>query len=244
MYSVIIIEDEFWTLRGIIEIFPWTKHNMKVVQTFTDSTAALDYIVQNQPDIVITDIEMPDTNGIMLIKKLRERKVRSKILVLSAHSNFSYAQELIKLGIFEYCLKPIHRKDADLVLKRLKFSLDSKSDIVMEADLVESQSANSRFSKIVQYINDHFSEKLTLNELCSSFNLNPDYCNKLFQKRFGCSYSSYLKKVRMEKACYLLRQNISIADVAVQTGYSDYYYFNKVFKSYFGITPYQYKNNN
>ena len=244
LYSVVVIEDEYWTLKGIVETFPFAKYEMEVKETFTDPAAALDYIVQNQPDIIITDIEMPDIHGILLIKKLRERMVRSKILVLSAHSNFTYAQELIRLGIFEYCLKPINRQDADLILNRLHFSLDSKTEIVTESNITESRSTNSRFSRIVQYINEHYADKLSLNDLCKSFGLNQDYCNTLFQKHYGCTYSYYLKSVRMEKACYLLRQNVSISDVAVQTGYSDYFYFNKVFKSYYGITPYQYKCTN
>lgn len=244
MYSVVIIEDEYWTLRGILETFPWKDYGMEVINSFTESAVAFDYILQNQPNIVITDIEMPDMDGITIIKKLRERKVKSKFLVLSAHSSFAYAQELIKLGIFEYCLKPVSRQDAQSILKRLKASLDLKSEIVIDSDLPENQLSNSRFRKIVAYINEHYAEKITLNDLCATYNINPDYCNRLFLNHFGCSYSSYLKNIRMEKACYLLRQNESIPDVAVQTGYNDYYYFIKAFKKHFGVTPYQYKNNN
>lgn len=244
MYSVVMIEDEYWTLRGLLEIFPWEKYDMAISKTFMDAQEALPFIVQQQPDIVITDIEMPGLTGIELIRKLCERKVRSRVVVLSAHSNFAYAQELIRLGLFEYALKPLSRESADMILKRLKISLDQGTNVVTEMELHEKVAGNSRFNKIACYVNEHYAEKLTLNELCQIYNISPDYCNKLFRSYYGDNFSGYLKKIRLEKACALLRQNASIPEVAAATGYNDYYYFIKVFKKQYGITPYQYKNNN
>lgn len=244
MYSVVMIEDEMWTLRGLLEIFPWVKYDMVVLKTFIDAQDALSFIIQNQPDVVITDIEMPGLTGIELIRKLCERNVKSKIVVLSAHSDFVFAQELIRLGLFEYALKPLSRENADTILKRLKVALDQGVSVVTEMDLNENISNNSRFNKVVCYVNEHYAEKLTLNDLCRIYKISPDYCNRLFRSYYGESFSGYLKKTRLQKACSLLRQDLSIAEVATATGYSDYYYFIKVFKKQYGITPYQYKNNN
>ena len=244
MHSVVIVEDEYWTLKGIIEVFPWAEYNMEITSSFAEPIAAVEYILKSKPDIVITDIEMPEMSGIALIKKLRERKCKSLIVVLSAHPNFEYAQKLIPLRIFEYCLKPFSREDASNILNRLKISLDSKSEILTDIDLHDYNSPNTRFRNIVSYVNNHYNENFTLEDLCADYNLNPDYCNKLFIRQYGCTYSNYLKNLRMEKACYLLRQNESIANVAAMVGYNDYYYFSKIFKKHVGVTPYQYKNNN
>jgi len=244
MYSVVMIEDEYWTLQGLMKLFPWEQYDMEVVDAFQDAKAALTYILRTQPDVVITDIEMPGMDGIELLHKLVERKVRSRLVVLSAHSNFQYAQELIRLGLFEYALKPLSREDADHVLQRLKISLDQGKTVVLEQEKGKSVTKNSRFNAIVQYIDAHYAEKITLNDLSKNFNINSDYCNKLFLSYFGDSFSGYLKKVRLEKACDLLKQDLSIHEVAAATGYNDYYYFIKVFKKEFGVTPYQYKNNN
>lgn len=244
MYSVVLIEDEYWTLRGMQALFPWADYEMEVAETFLDSQPALEYIIQQQPDIVITDIEMPGLTGIDLIHRLCERKVRTKVVVLSAHSDFAYAQELIRLGVFEYALKPLSSENAELILKRLKKSLDDGLSVVTADTLQETVSGNSRFNRIVHYIHEHYAEKITLGELCQNYNLSPDYCNKLFRSYYGDNFSGYLKKVRLEKACHLLQQGVSVLDAATATGYSDYYYFIKVFKKEYGVTPYQYKTNN
>ena len=244
MHSVVLIEDEYWTLRGLLATFPWEEHNMEVLQSYTDSTAALEFILQSRPDIVITDIEMPGMSGIELVTQIRNHGINSKVVILSAYSNFNYAQELIKQGIFEYCLKPLNRQNAESILSRLQASLENYATTTVSVPKNDDVlTNNTRFNKLVAYVNENYSEKLILNELCQTFGLNPDYCNKLFLQHFSCNYSNYLKTLRMEKASQLLQQDLTIAEVASQTGYPDYFYFIKVFKKHFGITPYQYKNN-
>ena len=105
-------------------------------------------------------------------------------------------------------------------------------------------SASSQFALLVDYIDRHFSEKLTLGELCDLFFISPSYASSLFQKEKGMSFSQYVTKLRMEKACSLMQTypHLSIAEIGEMTGYRDYFYFAKIFHRQMGCTPSAYRN--
>lgn len=102
---------------------------------------------------------------------------------------------------------------------------------------------NDAFKKLLQYIDDHFDERLFLKELTERFFINESYCCSLFRKVTGGTFSDYITKLRMERACTHLKQDIlPINEVAQRTGYNDCFYFSKVFKKYYGSTPSKYRN--
>ncbi|WP_165452756.1 response regulator transcription factor [Paenibacillus thalictri] len=102
--------------------------------------------------------------------------------------------------------------------------------------------ANNKFKELLQYTNKHFDEELFLKDLSSKFFINVSYCCELFKKVTGMTFSQYMTDLRMKKAAELLQNsNLSIADVCKSVGYSDYFYFNKVFKRNLGCTPSKYR---
>jgi YesN/AraC family two-component response regulator len=77
-----------------------------------------------------------------------------------------------------------------------------------------------------------------LKDLSAQFFINQVYCCQLFRKNLGKTFSEYVSELRIKKARELLkRTDLSIEEVAIQAGYVDYYYFNKVFKKHCGMTP-------
>lgn len=97
--------------------------------------------------------------------------------------------------------------------------------------------------QIVTYIETDFTKDLSLQTVARLFNLHPNYVSQLFQKKLQTTFTKLLTSVRLEQACKLLRvTNLSINEIAEQIGYSDYFYFAKVFKKKFGVTPTQYRN--
>ena len=87
-------------------------------------------------------------------------------------------------------------------------------------------------------MDEHYNEQLQLRNLAEMFFLNMSYCSELFKKVTGKNFSEYLTIIRMEAAMEMLQiGNETVSQVAEKTGFSDSYYFGKVFKKYFGISP-------
>jgi two-component system response regulator YesN len=106
---IVVVEDELRTRRSIIKLLTKLNPDYRVVGEAEDGAAGLTVIEQTAPDLVITDIKMPNIDGLEMIKtlKLRNADLRSKFLILSGYAEFEYAQQALKLGLVEYLLKPI-----------------------------------------------------------------------------------------------------------------------------------------
>lgn len=95
-----------------------------------------------------------------------------------------------------------------------------------------------RIQHAVEYINAHYSEPLTIHEVAEIYHLHPVYFGNLFQKTMGCTFKHYLTRTRLNYAENLLRSGeYSVNEVAFQCGFSDVFYFSKIFKKYKGINP-------
>ncbi|HIW74919.1 MAG TPA: response regulator [Firmicutes bacterium] len=102
--------------------------------------------------------------------------------------------------------------------------------------------SNSRFLQMMRYIDSHYDQGLTLNQLAEEMNLNANYLSQVFKKETGKTFLKYITDLRIEKAKKLLdSKNYSISEVASRLGFSDYFYFLKTFKRVTGLTPKQYK---
>ena len=94
----------------------------------------------------------------------------------------------------------------------------------------------------MQYIEVHYYEKVTLNQLAEMVYLSPSYLSRIFTKETGNSFNDYLNAVRINKAKSLLKYNdLRVADVANAVGFDDQSYFTKVFRRITGVTPVKYR---
>lgn len=99
-----------------------------------------------------------------------------------------------------------------------------------------------KISKMKKYIKEHYQEQLELSEIAENFNFNYHYLSSYFNKHTKEGFSGYLNKIRIEKACELLRKgDMSISQISAAIGYSDHSYFCRVFKKMIGNTPSSYK---
>ena len=235
MYKVVLVDDEVWTLKRLNIIFPWSEYGFEVIDTFNDARLALDMIVTQKPDLVLTDVRMPEYSGLDLVRIARENNCKTKFVMISGHAEFQYAQEAIRYGVTDYLLKPVSRETADKTLARIKKDLDE-----LRGGNSESVFDNAAFNEMIRYINEHYREKLQLGELSKQFNMNRTYCSELFKKNMGISFVEYVTKLRMKAAADMIEKGVSMQDIAQMMDY-DYYHFNKVFKKYYNLTPRQYK---
>lgn len=251
MYKTVIVDDEWWVLQGISKTFSFSKMGFEVVLKTTDTTEALKFIIEKKPELVITDIRMPDISGLELIEKVRGNDLDTEFIILSGYAQFSYAQEAIRKGAFDYCLKPIKKDKADKVLtrivKHLKIKEKNKSVNIIkkikDKKIINEDIDNKEFRELLNYIDNNFDRRIYLKDLAKKFGYNTNYCCYLFNKYLNNTFSDYLTDIRMKKSIELLKKTtLTIKEIAGKTGYSDYFYFNKVFKKEFGFTPTEYRS--
>ena len=123
-YKVFLVEDEIVTREGIRDNVDWAAAGFEFSGEAPDGEIALPLIEEVKPDVLITDIKMPFMDGLQLSKIIREHMPWVKIIILSGHDEFEYAQSAIKLGVTEYLLKPISAQDLKNVLMNLSSLLD------------------------------------------------------------------------------------------------------------------------
>ena len=144
-------------------------------------------------------------------------------------------------GDFDYLLKPLQIQEVQLVLEKLAKKLAKKKPFEETNDDV---TINPAFSELIDYVKKHFDEKFTLDQLAKQFGLSAGYICNLFAKTYNTTLTCFITKLRMEHAVELMKdKDCSLKNVAVECGYKDYFYFNKVFKGYYGVAPSQYMGN-
>jgi len=119
MLKVFLVEDEYIVRNGIRDNIDWTREGFEFCGDAGDGEIAYKLIQSKQPDIIITDIKMPFMDGLELSHLIKNEFPQSKIIILSGHEEFSYAQKAIKIGVDEYVLKPINGADLLQVVKRV-----------------------------------------------------------------------------------------------------------------------------
>ncbi|WP_077613042.1 response regulator [Clostridium sp. Marseille-P2415] len=127
--TLLIVDDEAEIRSGLRSIIPWEDYSISVIGTAASGAEALDKIRYYEPDIVITDIQMPGMSGLELVRRAREEQFDCSFVILSGYDEFEYARTAIKYGIIEYLLKPISIKELTELIKRLRENILSKRNL-------------------------------------------------------------------------------------------------------------------
>jgi len=126
LHKVFFVEDEIVTREGIRDNVDWEAYGFEFCGDAPDGEMAWPLLQTAKPDVLITDIKMPFMDGLQLCKIVRERMPWVKIVILSGHDEFEYAQQAIKLGVTEYLLKPVTVQDLHGVLQKIAAQLEQE----------------------------------------------------------------------------------------------------------------------
>ncbi|TXK78392.1 response regulator [Paenibacillus sp. N3.4] len=120
MYKLLLVDDESDVREGVVREVNWEAIGFEVIETAENGREALEMVEKLLPDVVVTDIQMPFMNGLQLAEAIRERFPTIKIIILTGHDEFEYAQKAIKLHIDEYVLKPFSAQEIVNALCKVK----------------------------------------------------------------------------------------------------------------------------
>ena len=124
MYRMLIADDDEFVLDGLKNEVDWQKYNITVAECCTNGKQALAALERQRIDIILTDIRMPEVDGLELTRAAGERYKGIYVVIMSGHSEFEYAHTALKLGVFDYLLKPITLETINTLFLRLKKELD------------------------------------------------------------------------------------------------------------------------
>jgi two-component system, response regulator YesN len=253
MYKILLVDDEELVLKSLNHMVEWHEYGFKVIDTALSVKEAYEKIEKYSPDLVFTDIRMPGGNGLELIKLSHQEYPKIKFIIISGYAEFAYAQKAIELGAIGYCLKPFQGNDIKYYLDKIKKELDvekeeslSKKEYNYQFGELKKENGlhkvNQTFQRISNYINEHFEEDLSPQFLANLFHINITYLSQLFKRETGITYTEYLAKLRIKRACKLLSTtDMKVGDIAEQVGFHDYFYFTRVFKKFMSISPSEYR---
>lgn len=146
--KIFLVEDEVYALRALEQKILDLDEGHEVIGTASDGRTALAEIERLCPDVVMTDIRMPDIDGIEMLTLLEEKDVQPVTVIISGFQEFEYAKKAVKLGVNDYLLKPVQQSELKLCLERCKEKLQAsrKKENVISI-LLESELSSLPFTQ-------------------------------------------------------------------------------------------------
>lgn len=242
MLKVLLVEDENLIRRGLKFQMDWTEVGCVVAGDAATGREGLEQIRAIRPDIVITDIRMPDMDGLEMLALGRAECAFDSILI-TGYSEFDYAKQAIHLGVSEYLLKPVDLNELKACIQQIARRRQDEwapetPEVQLAPDLEPSAMGNKYAAAMLQYIQEHYAQRISLTDLSQELNISCTHLNAKFKAETGYTFHDFLNYYRISRAVELQKQGAyKLYEIAELVGFSDYKYFNKVYKRYVGYAP-------
>lgn len=244
LYKIIVADDEDKIREGLVNLFPWKELGFEIAADFRNGQEVMDYLYTHRDiHVILTDIQMPVMDGVGLSSVLRDSDI--KIVFFSSYQDFHYAQSAIQNHVFDYLPKPVKYQSLVSCFERLRAELNKKSspDTAAKAELppLPSRDGGRAVPVVKEYIRRHYRD-CSLEAAAALVFLSPSYLSTIFAKQTGTTFTDYLKSVRMEEACRMLKEpDIKQYEIAFLIGYDNPKNFTRAFRTYYGCTPQEYR---
>jgi len=242
MLNVMLVEDEANIRSGLKKLVDEVSGCGRVVAEAANGREALLRLAEADVDLIITDIRMPEMDGLEMLKALRAQSNETQVIVLSGYPEFDYAKQAIRYRVQDYLLKPVDVGEFVHCLRRMHEKIRSEG---RPSKAQEMNGVHPVIRRAVEYMERHLHEDVTLAALADYLHFNPDYLSQLFRTEAGQSFTDMMIRMRMERAARLLTEtHLKIYQIARLCGYSSEKHFMIVFKKLMGTTPTDYRRLN
>ncbi len=245
MYRVILVDDERLIVRGLSSVVPWKELGCEVAAVSYDGKTGLEQIRSLKPDIVLTDIRMPNMDGLTMLAAVHSEFPEIQTAVLTAYRDFDYARQALTLGVFRYLLKPSNLEELKETVRLMAARLDTRPARREESEEGTVAAAGNHLVRAaLAYMKEHCAEQhLSLGEVADRVYVSQWHLSKLLNRETGQSFFDLLGSLRISRAKELLTgTSMRVQDVAEATGFSDVGHFSRSFKRFAGCTPGEYRN--
>lgn len=243
--KVLFVDDN----RDLIDFLKDEFSDEYDVSVASNGMEALKSIAQNSYDLIVTDLMMPEMDGIELSRRLKSdaATVDIPLIMLTAKQDMGSIIEGLTLGADDYITKPFNNEILALKMKRLiglkkkgmKRTLIDPTPSKIEITSLDEQLV----AKAVKYVEDNISRSdLSVEELAQEMGMSRVHLYKKLSALTGKSPIEFIRLLRLKRATqYLVESQLTIAEIAYRLGFNNPKYFSKYFKEEFGILPSEYQ---
>ena len=248
MYRVLLIDDEAIIVEGLRRVVQWSDFDCEVIGTAFNAEDGAKAIRELKPDILFTDIRMPNQDGLTMLAGLRSEFPDMKVTVLTGYRDFSYAQEAIKLGVTRFLLKPSKMDEINEALETMTEQLksagiDSNREDPAKEDPASQSAGNFIARQALSFIESNYQQKLTLQDVADHCYVSQWHLSKVLNKYTEKSFYDILNSVRIDAAKELLHDpSLRVGDIGMMVGYADPCHFARTFKKLVGLSANEYRN--
>jgi signal transduction histidine kinase/ligand-binding sensor domain-containing protein/DNA-binding response OmpR family regulator len=244
--TVLIVEDNP-DVRKFIRIS--LEPVYKIIEA-KDGVTGLEISRKEVPDIIVSDIMMPEMDGIEMAKKLYDDQACSHIPVIFLTAKTEEQSKLIGLetGVIDYINKPfnpriLELKIRNIIRKQRKHAEQIRKSLLLEPSEVEIESMDEKFLKrAVQVVEDHMSDSdFDVQQFVEEMGMSRSVLYRKLRAVTNQSANEFINVIRLKRAAQLLiRKNMNVSEISYLVGFNDPQYFSKCFRKYYGKTPSQY----
>lgn len=240
-YHVLIAEDNN-EVRNVIKD---SLHSYKLIECI-NGVQGLQSALEQIPDLIISDVMMPEMNGFELCHKIKtdERTSHIPVILLTAKSSQTDYISGLNTGADIYLTKPFSTQVLELSVKNLLTAREkmrqkfSKEFILAPQNIIINDIEEQFLSRFIGIIEGSMDDpEFGVELLAKKMAMSLSVLYKKVKALTGMSVNDFAKTIRLKKAAQLLQQKFSVFDVSVMTGFSDRKYFSKEFKKQFGKAP-------
>lgn len=135
MYKIVVADDEPLIIRGLKKLVDWERINSEIIGEAENGRKLMELIEDVHPDIIISDIAMPQATGLDVIREIREKNINAQVIFMSGYQEFSYAKAAIQYGAVDYLLKPVSEEELrDSVMKAQEILRKDQPDSMWEEE--------------------------------------------------------------------------------------------------------------
>lgn len=181
MYKVLIADDEAIIRKGLISLIDWNEYGCEIIGEAANGRDALRIINEENPDIVMIDIRMPGMYGLETIKNARAQGFTGQVIILSGYSEFSYAQEAIKLGVSVYLTKPV---DEDSFISALSTIIEELHSTEKKSKMHEKTALKAKDTFMIDFLTG---KDTPVPEEMAFYQLDADMYQVVFYEKYSHS---------------------------------------------------------
>lgn len=127
--EILLVDDEIYTIRILQTAIDWEKYGVTQVWSALGVQRAREIMQEQTVDLIICDIEMPKESGLDFLRWLRENDYDTEMILLTCHTDFSYAKQALGLGAYDYCVKPIIVEEIEQVISKALLHIEKKKSM-------------------------------------------------------------------------------------------------------------------
>lgn len=238
-FSVLVVDDEKLIARAISRAIEKASDAFQVLGIAGDGLEAYALTKKLLPDVVFSDIKMPEMDGITLIKRIHAEIPAVKTVIISGYSDFELARSALRNNAVDYLLKPVDPRDLQRVLQKLE------ADLLAEKNKIAPRRENNSVEiveNVIVYLQQNFAEQVDFSQIAKKQGFSTSYLSKIFREQANTTPAKYLNSYRMQVAKKLLASTaIPVKEIAAKVGFSDPFHFSRNFKKTTGHSPAHYR---